>query len=55
MTENDGYEIAYNNGKERMRDEILNKLRDAKGNAMGLERSVLTDVIEMVRKLEVRP
>ena len=55
MTENDGYEIAYRNGKERMREEILNKLRDAKGNAMGVQRQVLTDVIEMIRKMEVRP
>lgn len=55
MTENDGYEVAYHNGKERMREEILNKLREAKGNAMGVQRQVLTDVIEMVRKLEVRP
>lgn len=55
MTENDGYEIAYRNGKERMREEILNKLLDAKGNAMGAQRTVLSDVIEMVRKLEVRP
>ena len=55
MTENDGYEVAYHNGKERMREEILNKLRDAKGKALGLQRAVLTDVIEMIRKLEVRP
>lgn len=55
MQDYDGYEQAYHNGKERMREEILNKLLDAKGNAMGLQRSVLTEVIEMVRKLEVRP
>lgn len=55
MTENDGYELAYHNGKERMREEVLNKLRDAKGEALGLQRAVLTDVIEMIRKLEVRP
>lgn len=55
MNEHDGYEQAYHNGKERMREEILNKLRDAKGNAMGIQRAVLTEVIEMVKKLEVRP
>lgn len=38
MTENDGYEVAYHNGKERMREEILNKLRDMKGIEMGIRR-----------------
>lgn len=55
MTENDGYEIAYHNGKERMREEIINKLRDAKGNAMGVQRMVISEIIEMIRKMEVRP
>lgn len=55
MTENDGYEIAFKNGKEYMRQQIINKLLNAKGNAMGVQRQVLTDVIEMIRKMEVRP
>ena len=53
--EDEDIEKAYQNGKERMREEIINKLRDAKGRALGLQRAVLTDVIEMIRKMEVRP
>lgn len=55
MDENTAYEQSYLNGKEYMRQSILNMLRDAKGRALGVERSVLSDVIEAVTKLEVRP
>ena len=55
MNDYDGYEQAYHNGKERMREAILNKLREAKGNALGVQRSVLTEMIEMIREMEVRP
>ena len=55
MTENDGYEVAYHNGKERMREEILNKLRDMKGIEMGIRRALVSDIIDAIRKLDVRP
>ena len=55
MTENDGYEIAFKNGKEYMRQQIINKLLDAKGNAMGVQRMVISEIIDMIKKLVVRP
>ena len=55
MTEHDAFEIAYNNGKEYMRQQIINNLRNAKGNAVGVQRQVLADVIEIIKKLDVRP
>lgn len=55
MTENDGYEIAFKNGKEYMRKCVIDKLREMKDHAMGLERFVLGEVISIVQKLEVRP
>lgn len=48
-------EMAYKNGKEAMRTAFLDKLAKAKGNALGRDRAILSDVIEMVEKLEVRP
>lgn len=48
-------EQAYVNGKERMREAILDRLRTLKGQEMGPRRQVISDIIEMVRKLEVRP
>lgn len=48
-------EMAYKNGKEAMRQAILDKLGDAKGVSLGRDRALLSEVIEMVQKLEVRP
>lgn len=55
MDENTAYEQSYLNGKEYMRQSILNMLRDAKGRAVGVERIILSDIIDMVKNLEVRP
>ena len=55
MTEHDAFEIAYNNGKEYMRKCVIDKLREMKDQAMGLERFVLGEVISIIQKLEVRP
>lgn len=55
MDENTAYELAYHNGKARMREAILEKLGDMKGNTLGLPRAVLSDVIDVIKKLEVRP
>lgn len=54
MTEYDATEQAWKNGAEYMREKILEKLLNAKGKALGLERSFLSDAIDMIRKLEVR-
>ena len=55
MTENDGYEIAFMNGKEYMRLCIINQLRDMKGHALGVERFVLDEVIKVIERMVVRP
>lgn len=55
MDENTAYEQSYLNGKEYMRQSILNMLRDAKSRALGAERNVLSDIIDAIKKLEVRP
>ena len=55
MDDNNAYEQAYKNGKERMRQAILEKLKTARGFNIGLRRWVISDIIELVEKLEVRP
>ena len=48
-------EAAFQNGKEAMREAVVDKLRDMKGRAMGKDRALLSDLIDMVRKMEVIP
>ena len=55
MDDHTSHEQAYQNGKEYMRQCILEKLYTAKGTALGIQRVVLSAVIEMVQNLEVRP
>lgn len=54
MYEHDATEEAFKNGAEYMRSLIIDKLREKKGRAMGPERLVLSAVIELTQKLEVR-
>ena len=54
MYEHDATEQAFKNGVEYMRTVIIDKLREKKGRAMGAERFVLSAVIELIQKLEVR-
>lgn len=54
MNEYDATEQAWKNGAEFMREKILEMLRDAKGKAVGPARHVVSDLIDRIRKLEVR-
>lgn len=53
MYVHDATERAFHNGSEAMREAIIDKLRENRGRALGLERSILGDVITLVRKVEV--
>lgn len=46
-------EEAYKNGKERMREAVIDKLKNMKGVALGAERRALDEAIRAVQKLEV--
>lgn len=46
-------EEAYKNGKERMREAVIDKLKYMKGKAMGSERRTLDEAIRIIQKLEV--
>lgn len=54
MYEHDATELAWKNGAEYMREEILIKLYDDKGKALGAERRILDTIIERIKKMEVR-
>lgn len=54
MYEHDATEEAFKNGANYMKSLIIEKLTLLKGEAMGTERLVLSAVIEVIRKLEVR-
>lgn len=55
MSEYDATEQAYKNGKERMREVVLEKLQSMKKTAIGPARFALDDAIQAVKKMEVRP
>ena len=55
MKTEEATEAAYKNGKEYMRHAVLSLLCEKKGKAMGQERQVIADIIDAVRKMEVRP
>ena len=46
---------AYQNGKNFMREEILKMLQNLKKSQLGVTRATISDVIEMIEKLDVRP
>ena len=52
--ENDEPDPAYFNGKRDRDAEIIEKLRTWRGRSLGQERSILGEVIEMIKNLEVR-
>ena len=54
-SQEDDCELAYRNGKETMRSAIIDLLRTQKGIEMGTRRALLSDLIDMIRKLDVRP
>lgn len=54
MYEHDATEVAFKNGADYMKDLILERLALLKGDAMGTERLVISAVIEVIRKMEVR-
>lgn len=45
---------AFYNGVEWMRQQVLDKLTDMKGKAIGNERFLLDMLIKFVQKIEVR-
>lgn len=51
----DATEQAYRNGANYMKSLILTLLSDMKGTAMGPTRMTISDIIEKVQKMEVRP
>lgn len=51
----DATETAYHNGANYMKQLILVMLSDMKGTAMGPARMTISDIIEKVQKMEVRP
>lgn len=55
MYVHDATETAYHNGANYMKTLILVLLSDMKGTAMGPARMTIDDVIEKVKKVEVRP
>ena len=55
MDDNNAYEQAYNNGKEKMRQAIIENLKRVMGFNIGLRRSVISDIISMVENMEVWP
>lgn len=55
MTENDGYEQAFKNGKAYMKQQILERLKFAKQHELGVRRFIISDIIEMIENLEVKP
>ena len=54
MYEHDATEESFKNGANHMKALILEKLTLLKGEAMGTERLVISAVIELIRKMEVR-
>ena len=46
---------AYQNGKNFMREEILKMLYVLKQSQLGVARGTVSDVIEMIERLDVRP
>lgn len=54
MHEYDATEEAFKNGANYMKKKILEKLTDLKGLAMGTERMVLSAVINIIDRMEVR-
>ena len=54
MHTHDATEQAFKNGADYMRGLIIDLLREKKGLAMGPERLALSDVIELIQKIEVR-
>ena len=54
MTEYDATEQAFKNGTVYMKKQILDKLTNLKGLAMGTERQVLDAVIKIIDRMEVR-
>lgn len=55
INECDAAERGFQNGKEYMRTAVIDKLTALKGRAFGRERLIYGEVIEIVRKMEVRP
>lgn len=51
----DATEQAYQNGANYMKQLILALLSDMKGTAMGPTRMAISDIIEKVEGMEVRP
>lgn len=51
----DATEQAYQNGANYMKQLVLVMLSDLKGKAMGPTRMAISDIIEKVQGLEVRP
>jgi hypothetical protein len=54
MYEHDATEEAFKNGADFMKATILERLTQLKGDALGTERMVLSAVINIIRKMEVR-
>ena len=55
MRDCDMTEQAWKNGAEHMRQQVLDKLLSMNTTTLGLSRSVINDIIDMVRKMEARP
>lgn len=55
MKEYDAYEQAYKNGKAYMKQKILERLKFAEQHEMGVRRFIISDIIEMIENLEVKP
>lgn len=54
MYEHDATEEAFKNGADYMKATIVERLIQLKSEAMGTERMVISAVIELIRKMEVR-
>lgn len=54
MRNEDATEQAWKNGAEHMRRQVLDKLLSLNATTLGLSRAIINDIIDMVRKMEVR-